>query len=213
LDQSRKQRVVGAVVLLIAAVVILPILFDGQGSYQLPLESRVPPAPPFPEVPRIEAVRPEIAADSDHLSFQPDAEPADAVVLASPASPADGSNSAPQPTPTLAVVESDPVIDSVTTAVVPVVPPPVLDSDGLPEGWSVRLASFASAANAGALVERLMARGHRTYVRQITSSQGPLTAVFVGPGADRAAMLQLQRQLQDEFQLAGIVVRYEIEGL
>ncbi len=197
--------------LLIAAVVILPILFDGQGSYQLPLESRIPAAQPFPEVPRIEAVRPEIAADSDQLSFQPYAEPVDTVVVATPApsveAPADVEESTAPP--------ADTAPDSTTaaTAVLPVVPPPVLDSDGLPEGWSVRLASFSSAANAQALVERLLARGHRAYARQITSSQGPLTAVFVGPGADRAAMLQLQRQLQDEFQLSGIVVRYEIEAL
>ncbi len=211
MDQSRKQRVVGAIVLLIAAVVILPILFDGQGSYQLPLESRIPAAQPFPEVPRIEAVRPEIAADSDQLSFQPDAEPVDTVVVATPAPSVDAPAGVAEQTAPPADTEPDST--TAAAAVLPVVPPPVLDSDGLPEGWSVRLASFSSAANAQALVERLLARGHRAYVRQITSSQGPLTAVFVGPGADRAAMLQLQRQLQDEFQLSGIVVRYEIEAL
>ncbi len=197
--------------LLIAAVVILPILFDGQGSYQLPLESRIPAAQPFPEVPRIEAVRPEIAADSDQLSFQPDAEPVDTVVVATPAPSVDAPADVAEPTAPPADTEPD--ATTAAAATLPVVPPPVLDSDGLPEGWSVRLASFSSAANAQALVERLLARGHRAYVRQITSSQGPLTAVFVGPGADRAAMLQLQRQLQDEFQLSGIVVRYEIEAL
>ncbi len=197
--------------LLIAAVVILPILFDGQGSYQLPLESRIPAAQPFPEVPRIEAVRPEIAADSDQPSFQPDAEPVDTVVVATPAPSVEAPADVQEPT----APPADTAPDSTTAAavVLPVVPPPVLDSDGLPEGWSVRLASFSSAANAQALVERLLASGHRAYVRQITSSQGPLMAVFVGPGADRAAMLQLQRQLQDEFQLSGIVVRYEIEAL
>jgi cell division septation protein DedD len=51
LDQSKTQRVVGATVLVIAAAVILPVLFDGQGSYELPLESRIPTAEPFPEVP------------------------------------------------------------------------------------------------------------------------------------------------------------------
>ncbi len=213
MDQSRKQRVVGAIVLLIAAVVILPILFDGQGSYQLPLESRIPAAQAFPDVPRIEAVRPEIAADSDQLSFQPDAEPVDDVVVATPASTAVAVSVAPEPAVPLTDAAPDTVAEVVATPVLPVVPPPVLDSDGLPEGWSVRLASFSSAANAQALVERLLARGHRAYIRQISSSQGPLTAVFVGPGADRAAMLQLQRQLQDEFQLSGIVVRYEIEAL
>jgi len=210
LDQSRKQRVVGAVVLLVAAAAILPVLFDGQGSYELPLESRIPALSPFPEVPRVFAERPVIAADSGQLGFQPDAEPADLLPDASAALPAEN------PVATVEVPVAEPATNSATTPIFPaepIVTPPVLDSNGLPEGWSVRLASFASEANARALVERLQARGHRAYIRQIPSSQGPLTGVFVGPGADRAAMLQLQRQLLDEFQLSGMVVRYEIEPL
>ena len=38
--------------LVIAAAVILPVLFDGQGSYELPLESRIPVAEAFPDVPQ-----------------------------------------------------------------------------------------------------------------------------------------------------------------
>jgi DedD protein len=123
---------------------------------------------------------------------------------------------APAATVVLGAAEPEPQVSSTATpapAVEAVVVPPVLDSAGLPEGWSVRLASFSSEANALALVQRLQARGHRAYTRQITSTQGPLIAVFVGPGVDRAAMLQLQRQLQEEFQLSGMVVRYEIEAL
>jgi len=207
LDQSKKQRVVGAVVLLVAAVVILPVLFDGQGSYELPLESRIPAPEPFPDIPRVIQERPVIAADSGQLGFQPDVEPSD--LNASVQEPAVASTTLvaqdAEPAPA-AVVISAPAGD-------PVVPPPVLDGDGLPEGWSVRLASFSSEANARSLIERLQARGHRAYSRSITSSQGPLIAVFVGPGVDRAGMLQLQRQLQEEFQLSGMVVRYEIDAL
>jgi len=35
----------------------------------------------------------------------------------------------------------------------------------------------------------------------------------VGPGVDRDAVQQLQRQLLAETQLSGIVVRYEVEQL
>jgi DedD protein len=211
LDQSKTQRVVGATVLVIAAAVILPVLFDGQGSYELPLESRIPTAEPFPEVPRVIAERPEIAADSGQLGFQPDVEP---VVTLPEEVPVEAD--APAATVVLGAAEPEPQVSSTATpapAVEAVVVPPVLDSAGLPEGWSVRLASFSSEANALALVQRLQARGHRAYTRPITSTQGPLIAVFVGPGVDRAAMLQLQRQLQEEFQLSGMVVRYEIEAL
>src|SRR5690606_12692755 len=88
-----------------------------------------------------------------------------------------------------------------------------LDSTGLPQGWSVRLASFSNQTNARNLVERLQSNGHRAYTRQLSSSQGPLTAVYVGPDVDRAAAQRLREQLQRDYDLAGIVVRYEIEEL
>jgi DedD protein len=77
----------------------------------------------------------------------------------------------------------------------------------------VRLASFSSTANASALVTRLQAGGHRAYTRRLDSSQGILTAVFVGPLANRAAAQTLLERLQQDFQLNGMIVRYEIEPL
>lgn len=210
MDQNTKQRIVGSAVILIAAVVLLPVLFDGQGSYDMPLESRIPAPVAFPEPPRIVPERPVVIADTDQIRV-------DAVA------PEDLTAAEPQPAPELASQDAsaDPIVvpepDFVAVVTEPVVTPavvaPKLDSAGLPEGWSVRLGSFSSAANARSLVERLQARGHRAYTREVRTEQGTLTAVFVGPGVDRAAMQQLQRQLLDEFELSGIVVRYEIESL
>lgn len=201
--------------MLIAAVVILPVLFDGQGSYQLPLESRIPDPAAFPAVPRVIAERPVIAADSGQPGFQPEPVAADGILQAEALPTAADSILANDPAATVILPAPEALVVTATPAPVAqsVVPPPVLDSDGLPEGWSVRLASFASEANARTLMDRLQARGHRAYTRQITSSQGPLVAVFVGPGVDRAVMVQLQRQLSEEFQLSGMIMRYEIEEL
>lgn len=233
MDQSTKQRLVGIAVIVIAAVVLLPVLFDGQGSYELPIESRIPEPSPFPIPPRIIPERPTIAADTDPTpviadgsvepglqdpvtqdSIAPDqvaadvANNADAAPVAPPAVTTDDS----------APVSIDDIIASLNLDAAQREPDtndtaPRLDADGLPEGWSVRLASFSSEANARNLVERLQSAGHRAYTRELESSQGPLVAVFVGPGVDRAAVQQLQQQLQEQFQLAGIVVRYEIEEL
>ena len=86
-----------------------------------------------------------------------------------------------------------------------------LDYRGLPEAWSVRLASFSSQANASNLLNRLVGDGHRAYTRQIDSSLGPLTAVFVGPLVDRAAAQSLLEMLRSDYELNGLVVRYQIE--
>ena len=231
LDQSTKQRVVGIAVIVIAAIVLLPVLFDGQGSYELPIESRIPEPTPFPTPPRIIPERPVIVADGEPASVvtqaveeptaqdsaEPDPDPLtpDSVVsnqntdTAEPPAAADDDN---------APVSIDDIIaslglDSAQSQTASSDSAPRLDADGLPEGWSVRLASFSSESNARNLVERLSNAGHRAYTRVLESSQGPLVAVFVGPGVDRAAVQQLQQQLQQQFQLAGIVVRYEIEEL
>ncbi len=216
LDQSTKQRVVGIAVILIAAVVILPVLFDGQGSYDLPIESRIPEPTPFPVAPRIIPERPVIVADTDQIRLDADAPAAST----EPVEPVAQTNNDAEPTPvsndtdSTAAVSIDDIIASLNLdSPLPDDIAPNLDAVGLPDGWSVRLASFSNEANALNLLQRLQGQGHRAYTRQIPSEQGPLTAVFVGPSVDRGAAQQLQQQLQEQFQLAGIVVRYEIEEL
>ena len=203
MNQSTKQRVVGIAVIAFAAAVILPVLFDGQGSYQLPLESRIPDPEPFPTPPRLIPERPVIVADTEQIRTIE----------------VDDTVSEPMPEP---LVDDALAQDTATETVLPpsvedpVTSPasaPSLDPVGLPEGWSVRLASFSDEANANNLLDILQSNGHRAYTRKISTSQGTLTAVFVGPGVDRAAMQQLQLQLRAETELAGIVVPYEIEEL
>ena len=88
---------------------------------------------------------------------------------------------------------------------------PQLGVDGLPTGWSVRLGLFSNADNAAVLLERLQNAGYRAYIRQIESDEGQLRGVFVGPWLNRELSAGYQSSLQKEFQLAGIVVPYEME--
>ena len=88
---------------------------------------------------------------------------------------------------------------------------PQLGEDGLPSGWSVRLGLFSNADNAEILLERLQEAGYRAYMREIESDEGLLRGVFVGPWLDRQLSVGYQSSLQEEFQLAGIVVPYEME--
>lgn len=216
LNQGTKQRIVGTLVLLALALIFLPIIFDGEGSYQTPLTSRIPEPPVISLLPTPEPVRPVILADSDAINL-PDTEPTppDATVPDVDASSTDTDTAAapelpseetvePAETQSVAIVESQPVF---TREV------PTLDASGLPEGWSVRLGSFSDSANATALLGRLQAAGYRAYSRQVSTAQAPMTAVYVGPWLDRALVNDYQTRLQDEFQLSGMVVRYEIDPL
>lgn len=216
MNQNTRQRIVGTLVLVVAALVLLPVIFDGDGSYQPPVQTSIPPTPPQPQVARELPQRPVITADTDDIRVLPGTpdEPATPEPVADdlpPPIPA-----APTPPRTAATPAEPaapaPAAAAAAPATTPVPPaPPSLDASGLPEAWSVRLGAFASTTNATNLVARLQEAGHRAYTRQVDSSQGVLTAVFVGPLVDRAAAQQMMESLRQDFQLNGLIVRYEIE--
>ena len=175
--------------LLALALIFLPIVFDGQGSYQAQLSSRVPVEPIIPILPEPTQLRPVIVADS----LLEETEDSEAESIADET----GEDEAQ-------VTISEPVFTQDI---------PQLSAIGLPEGWSVRLGSFAQEENANNLMERLRGAGYKTYTRNIDNTQGKLTSVFVGPWLNRDLVDQYKEELQEEFRLAGDIVRFEIEQL
>jgi len=177
-------------VLLALALIFLPIIFDGQGSYQAQLSSRIPDEPIIPVFPEPTQFRPVVIADVE-VSPSTELEEVGNTAI----------NETEDPVP---VITSEPAY---TREV------PRLDEAGLPQGWSVRMGAFAEEDNALNLMERLRAAGYKAYIRSGENSQGSLTRVFVGPWLDRELVDQYQEELRNEFSLAGDIVRFEIEQL
>ena len=204
MNQGAKQRIVGTVVLLALALIFLPIIFDGEGSYQAQVRSRIPETPfisilPEPTQSRpvivgnVETIEPEVAATVSLIE-----EVAGLVEE-----------------PSVAIATAEPISDVEITEPAPIFSREVLQlSDaGLPQGWVVRLGSFSDSENASNLVTRLQDAGYKAYSRVMRSSQESLTGVFVGPWLDRGQVNEYQQKLQEEFSLVGLVVRYELESL
>lgn len=205
MNQSTRQRVVGTIVLLLAATVVLPAVLDGSGVPTRNVEDRIPARPvtdaePLEVTPR----RPTITADTDDLRLN-DEFTTRAVEQDRPASapaPAE-TESDGAPTQSPAAAASSAVTEDRRPALEP--------ATGLPEAWSVQLGAFSNPANVEALVERLKNAGHAAYTRPIESSSGSLTGVYVGPLVDRDTATDLQAGLQSSYGLAGRVIRYRIE--
>lgn len=219
MNQTTRQRITGSLVLAITALILLPVIFDGDGSYQPAVQVDIPARPQQPAPNQADPQRPVITADSDAIRIRPESpvtaianntpsgQSAQTVQTAPPAGADAQSVAVTQP------VAAAPVVASTVAAAATSTPPASLDAQGLPEGWSVRLGSFSNADNASALVTRLQAAGHRAYTRRVDSSQGVLTAVFVGPLVSRTAAQTLLERLRQDFQLNGMIVRYEIDSL
>lgn len=174
--------------LLALALIFLPIIFDGQGSYQDTIASRIPDPPVVAILQQPLQSRPVVVADTPEIELPPRQPEAAAPVV-------------------------DDVVEITTSEPAFTRTVPNLDSSGLPQGWSVRLGSFSDSANASNLLQRLQASGYKAYSREISSDQGELTGIYVGPWLDRARTDEYLQQLQTEFQLSGMVVRYEVEQL
>ena len=194
MNQGTKQRIVGTVVLLTLAFIFLPIVFDGQGSYEPAMTSRIPDSPQVSILPEPVQSRPIIIAETER-----EAE------LASPAS----NDAAGAEVPI--AVEAAPESVGVTTSE-PVFSRevPQLDRAGLPQAWVVQLASFADVENARNLLARLQSAGYKAYIRSVVGDQGGRSRVLVGPWVVRARADETQTELQAQFQLAGMVVAYEL---
>jgi len=205
LNQGAKQRIVGTVVLLALALIFLPIIFDGEGSYQAPVSSRIPETPVISILPEPIPSRPVIVGDVELVEEAV----LDAVVDTADSVTQVIADELPEPVAEVAesiveISESEAIFSRET---------PQLDAAGLPQGWVVRLGSFSDADNARNLMVRLQDAGYKAYTRDMNSTQGALTGVFVGPWLDRGQVNEYQQKLQEEFSLAGLVVRYELENL
>jgi len=211
LNQGAKQRIVGTVVLLALALIFLPIIFDGEGSYQAPVSSRIPDAPVISILPEPMQSRPVIVGDV--VAVEPDVATTVSLIEETASDAIDDAvEELIEELPEEPVVAGDSVEITESEAIFSREVPQLSDA-GLPQGWVVRLGSFSDRDNANNLVARLQDAGYKAYTRDVRSDQGALTGVFVGPWLDRAQVNEYQRKLQEEFSLAGLVVRYELERL
>ena len=191
MKQGTKQRIVGTIVIASLALIFLPIIFDGQGSHQTQTASRIPEQPVVPILPEPQQSRPVIISDADLVVTETKPEP-ERVTKTIEESASD-------------LIEVSASESGFTRDI------PTLNPAGLPNGWSIRLGSFSEASNATNLMQRLQTAGYKAYIRDIDSEQVELTGVFVGPWLERALVNDYIDQLRDEFQLEGMVVRYQLK--
>ena len=192
MDERLKQRIIGAVVLIVAAVVFLPMLLSGQDE-TVQVEVEVPEAPLLDREP-IAPVEPAELPPAPTVAAMPETlEPAPAPV---------GPVATPEPAP---VVEPAPEPETVTAAPEPA-PEPAPAATG---DWVIQLGSFSSAANAEGLSQTLRTQGYNAYTHAVTVQGNAITRVYVGPLASREAANRLRDELERKRGNKGLVVAYD----
>lgn len=78
----------------------------------------------------------------------------------------------------------------------------------LEAGWVVQVGTFANAANARRLEQKLRAGGESILTERVRIASGEAVRLRVGPFADRDAAQQAQARIRKEVGLKGVVLAY-----
>lgn len=189
MESGLKQRIIGALVLVAAAVIFLPMLLSGQDE-TVQVQVDVPPAP--------------VMDDSDITPAAPPTLPEPAPVPEIPGAP-EGQPVA-EPEQEIALIEPPP--STVTPRVEPPTdpaPPPVAISEG---GWVVQQASFSSQSSAESFRQTLAGQGYNAYVRAAEVGGKQMHRVFVGPLNSKEAAGRVRDELQRRHKDKGSVLAY-----
>lgn len=213
-----KQRLIGTVVLACLALIFIPMLLDGEGIRPPAMNLDFPPSPNLDTPTFTEPVRPALREDT--LADAPSAPQLDLPpfvaddTLVPPADqerPVDEAGaSVAAETPAAAPVASEPAPAATVAAPSPE-QVPAIDSTGLPEGWVVRLGLFGERPNADRLLAQLLEADYKAYLEPVTTAQGRMNGVFVGPLATRAEANALQNELKTRFKLDGMISRFSLD--
>ena len=205
MDRRVKERLVGASILVVLIVLIVPELLSG-------------PAPPVPATSRLRARLPASAPEPRNVIVDLGNGKAQATAPASD-SIADTAASAPSPAataPAMAPAAAGPAESSTgepatAPAALENAPahPTSLATAGKPaksgHTWAVQLGSFASRENADKLAHQLKAQGFAVYVSPSGSGASSRYRVRVGPVADRGAATQTAAKLKSVGHIGSLV--------
>jgi DedD protein len=206
-----KQRVVGLLLVLIAGIVFLPDLLDGEKEQtkeefkKIPIRPQLDESPIVSDFPTDEVLNAikkapqviEVTADDD--------ETAQAVAESKPAKsepvksnpPESKVNSSETKTVVTKIAPEKPIVE-----VKPV------QADFKKEAWILQLGSFKHKGNVDALEKRLKKAGFKVFIRPIETKSGILSKVFVGPELDRKNLEKAQVTLKELTGLNGKITKF-----
>ena len=188
MDDKLKQRLIGALVLIIAAVVFLPMLLSGQDE-TVSVEVEVPEQPEMSSEPI------EPAAPIELPAQEPVAEIPEAEII-------------PMPDVEAEVAETEASdVPAEATPPEPVTPPA---TPAATQGdWVIQLGSFSAAANADGLKQTLVEQGYNAYTVTAQADGKDITRVYVGPLLDRESANRVRDELSRRHDTKGFVVAFD----
>lgn len=238
LDKTVKRRLVGALVIILLAIILVPAWLDGSARRLRDEDAFVVPLPPpdnrkamvdpetigeqiTTEIPKLEPLpEPELVPATDKVVettsevVEAVEEKAEEVV----AKVAEASANVAEPAAVVAEVMPDPVVvdlnDSTASgsrsaaAASSEIKVEVAESAAQRANWIVQVGSFASKQNAQAMVNRLKKGNLKAFMRDFKSNGDSIYRVLVGPFVRQTEADEAKRTIDRRFQVKSFVANW-----
>lgn len=188
MERALKERIIGAAVLVLFVVLVVPVFLDGPPSdAELVSEPLLLPGQDRQKTQTVvlDRDRTDPVPSTSNEAAAPDTTP----VKQSP----------PAPIKTAPVVKEEPPADdekSTADATSAAVSAPVLTSRSSTTGmWAVQLGSFSNKDNADKLAADLRRQGYAAFLSQLKTDSGQLHRVRIGPQKDRESAEAMAERL------------------
>jgi len=204
-------RLVGTSIVVIAAIVFIPNILDGEKVHYKEGFKAIPERSEFKTIDLQESIDEKVAQAEPLKQEQIEDIAADDDLLTSKES-----QYAAEPEIVEASIEPQTAPEPVAKAPEPVKAKPIAprkSEENLTDmAYVIQLGSFSHAANVKALQAKLKAKGFKTFTKPIKTPNGTLTKVFVGPSLDKGELTKKLPELKALTKLNGKVTQYSVSN-
>lgn len=203
-------RLVGTTIVVIAAIVFIPNILDGEKVHYKEGFKAIPERPEFTTIDLQDSIDDQVAN-----AQQPNEEPEEDIL------PDDdllsSSSDAVEETTLVAKKMVEASTEQTTVATTTAQPvekksePSRKPEENLSKmAYVIQLGSFSHSANVKSLQAKLSDKGFKTFTRPVKTPNGTLTKVFVGPSLDKAQLESKLPELKALTKLNGKVTQFEV---
>jgi DedD protein len=217
LNDVLKQRLVGALVIVVLTVIFWPMIFVGPEGEPLDRNTQVPRIPSLKQM-QLDAPEPlqgiaPVALASSTETGESQAVDSKRSVEAASVIPKENAKPVAE---SAATVEKDALPDASTNVKnanssqekPQPDPAPRLDKQGIPIAWALQVVSVGKQEKAETLVQELLDMGYKGYFKAVSHDDGTLYRVYLGPKFERGKVQEAKLVIDKKFRVNSIVTRY-----
>lgn len=213
-DYDSRQRLTGAVVLILLAIILLPMLLSKNPESQEPEQTEPVVMEVTKEgknvfVSRISSTTATESGEPLHQAANAEKKEANKSLNSEPSSALFRPMQRPAAKPGVPVKSATKVPVKKAAAKKPVKKQAVVKKSqpAVVVGWVVQVGVFSQPANARKKVSELKKKGFSASSGKVKTSKGTATKVWIGPFKDRKSAEKMQERLQHKTRQRGIVVK------